>query len=624
MRTTKKILSMILAFVLVLGLLPATAFATEAEEDVVYLSISFDAGYIDDKNGNPIAYVPVPLDTVAAIDLAEYGLDNMLFDADGDGNYEITALQLLIYAHEELYGGDWSEVNFSAYPGSSYFAGGIFGFTENLVYFHNGDFPVDETQSSEYYTVGATSDRIVLKAGDFIDVASFGCYAFLWDQLGGFHLFADQDGNYVHDYAAAEGEALSVRLMHSFCDLMYGQAWVYDAADYEIYYGSTFGEAEGSVMTDGSGCAEITFDKAGKYYLWCDGDNGSDDGTHGGCDYCLETGEPCIVSAPAYAAVNVTAAGCREHSYGQWNVVQAPTFTTEGEREKICGACGDVIRETIPAAVGKVEQWNITLTDALQVNFHLSVSETIAATATVNIVAGGSEITRNISELSKTEEGLYVVSVKLSAAQMTEEIAVSVLNNGEIGDFNTYTVRQYADTLLADETKSQYHTLVKEMLNYGAAAQAYFGYGSDSMANNGITGAGLKEIPENTDRTFSVNGAVKDASFYGASLVYRDKIALRYYFEGDIGNCDFYANGIKLEPKQKNSLYYVEIADISPEKLDQIIVLEVSDASGNTLSVSYSPMHYIARMSSKGSASAQNLVKALYNYHLAAKEVANL
>ena len=133
MKITKKIMSMILALVLVLGLLPATAFATVASEDVVYLSISFDSNYIDDKNGNPIAYVPVPMSAIEAIDLTEYGLDNMLFDADGDGNYETTALQLLIYAHEELYGGDWGEVTFDALPGSSYFKGGIFGFTENLV-----------------------------------------------------------------------------------------------------------------------------------------------------------------------------------------------------------------------------------------------------------------------------------------------------------------------------------------------------------------------------------------------------------------------------------------------------------------------------------------------------------
>ena len=305
MQITKKILGMLLAFVLVLGLLPATAFAT-GNEDVVYLSVSFDSGYIDDQYGEPIAYVPIPLDTVAAIDLAEYGLENMLFDADGDGNYETTALQLLIYAHEELYGGDWSEVNFSAAPGSSYFAGGIFGFTENLMYFHNGDFPVDETQTSEFYTVGATSDRIVLEPGDFLDVASFGCYAFLWDMAGGFHLFASADDSYTHDYTAAAGEALGVKLKHSFCDLMSGTAWVQDAADYEVFYGSVFGEAEGSAFTDDSGCAQITFPSAGTYYVWCTGGNGSDDGTHGGCDYCLETGEPCIVSSPAFAKVTVT------------------------------------------------------------------------------------------------------------------------------------------------------------------------------------------------------------------------------------------------------------------------------------------------------------------------------
>ena len=311
MRTTKKILSMILAFVLVLGLLPATAFAT-GTEDVVYLSISFDSGYIDDKNGNPIAYVPVPLSKIEAIDLAEYGLDNMLFDADGDGDYETTALQLLIYAHEEIYGGDWGEVNFDALPGSSYFRGGIFGFTENLVYFQNGDFPVDESQQSDYMTVGATSDRIVLEAGDFLDVASFGCYSFLWDQQGGFHLFADENDNYTHDYAANAGETLTVKLKHSFCDLMYGNSWVKNAEDYEVYYGTTFGVEEGSVTTDESGNAEITFPSAGTYYIWCEGGTGSEDGTHISCEQYSNTGEPCIVSSPAFAKVTVTGAAVPE------------------------------------------------------------------------------------------------------------------------------------------------------------------------------------------------------------------------------------------------------------------------------------------------------------------------
>ena len=312
MKITKKILSMILALVMVLGLLPVTIFATVASEDVVYLSISFDSNYIDDKNGNPIAYIPVPMSAIEAIDLTEYGLDNMLFDADGDGEYETTALQLLIYAHEELYGGDWSEVTFDALPGSSYFRGGIFGFTENLVYFQNGDFPVDESQTSDFMTVGATSDRIVLEAGDFLDVASFSCYQFLWDQLGGFHLFADENDNYTHDYSVGAGEALDVKLKHSFCDLMFGQSWVKDAADYEVFYGSVFGEAEGSVTTDENGNAQITFPNAGTYYIWCNGGQSEDDMTHGSCDHYMETGELCVVSSPAFAKVTVTGAAAPE------------------------------------------------------------------------------------------------------------------------------------------------------------------------------------------------------------------------------------------------------------------------------------------------------------------------
>ena len=307
-RMADKLIALLIAVTMIVGLLPVITVADEpAADGYVYLSISYDKEYIYDKNGAPMVYVPVALADIAAVDLTEYGLDNMLYDADGDGEYEITALQLLIYAHEELWGGDWSEVNFDALPGSSYFAGGIFGFTENLVYFLNGDFPVDESMSTEWMTTGATSDRIVLEDGDFLDVASFGCWQFLWDTLGGFHLFADEDGNYVHDYTVEAGEALSVKLMHSFCDLMYGDSWVKETADFEIFYGSVYGEAEGSVMTDEYGNAEITFSEPGTYYVWSEGGIGADDGwTHASCDHYNDTYEPCPVSSPAYAKVTVT------------------------------------------------------------------------------------------------------------------------------------------------------------------------------------------------------------------------------------------------------------------------------------------------------------------------------
>ena len=286
MRTTKKILSMILAFVLVLGLLPATAFATGA--DSVYISVSFDGKYINDKNGNAIAYIPVSFENLASIDLDEYGLSDYKYDEDGDGSYETTALQLIIYAHENIYGGSWSDVNFTGAAGSSYFQGGIFGFDENLNYYLNGQYPLAGAGW------GATSDQIVLEAGDFIDLASFSSWDFYQDSAYGFHFFADGNGEITHAYTAEAGVSCDVKLIKGTKDYEYNSVF-YDVPDYEVFYGTAYGDVAGSVTTDGNGCASITFPTAGTYYLWVDGGYGN--------EY-----SEAIVSAPGYAKVTVNAA----------------------------------------------------------------------------------------------------------------------------------------------------------------------------------------------------------------------------------------------------------------------------------------------------------------------------
>ena len=286
MRTSKKILSMILAFVMVLGLLPATAFATGTNN--VYISVSYDGQYIDDKNGSKIVYVPVSFEELASIDLDAYGLSDYKYDEDGDGTYDITALHMVIYAHENIYGGDFSDVTFTGAPGSSYFQGGIFGFDENLNYYLNGEYPL---ASAGW---GATSDQIVLEAGDFLDIASFSSWDFYMDSNYGFHFFADENGAFTHNYTAEAATACPVKLVRSYSGMGTG-ATVYDEPGYEISYGTTLYDAVGTVTTDDSGCAEITFLSAGTWILWADG------------GYGLEYPDV-IVSSPAYAKVTVTAA----------------------------------------------------------------------------------------------------------------------------------------------------------------------------------------------------------------------------------------------------------------------------------------------------------------------------
>ena len=284
MRTTKKILSMILAFVMVLGLLPATAFATGTNN--VYISVSYDGQYINDKNGGYIAYVAVPMETVAAINLDDYGLSDYWYDEDGDGNYETTALQLIIYAHENIYGGNWSDVDFTGSAGSSYFQGGIFGFDENLNYYLNGQYPL----AGEGW--GATSDQIVLEAGDFIDMASFSSWDFYQDSGYGFHFFADGNGDVAHSFTVEEGSSCDVKLIKGSKDENYNSVFT-DVPNYCIHYGEVLYNEDGQVYTDADAGASITFPSAGTYYLWVDGGYGN--------EY-----SDAIVSAPGYATVTVT------------------------------------------------------------------------------------------------------------------------------------------------------------------------------------------------------------------------------------------------------------------------------------------------------------------------------
>lgn len=301
-----------------------------------------------------------------------------------------------------------------------------------------------------------------------------------------------------------------------------------------------------------------------------------------------------------------------------WIVSIPPTFTAPGEQYRVCPVCGKTETETLEMLVGKVDRWNIVLEDNFKVQFCLQVSQIIENTAKVQLTIGSYTKTYDVKALEQDEEGYYLLSADVSAAQMNDQITVTVLNGTDIGSTETYSVRQYCDTILADDTHSEYHALVKQMLHYGAMAQIYFNYNTDNISNLCITDAAREEIPESVEDV-TVYDWLRDVDFYGASLVHRDRIAVRYYFTGDITGLTFVANDSVYTPVTEGTIHYIEVPGIRPQDLDQQITLTVSDAEGNILMVTYGPMHYIVRMYDDGSDALRNLLSALYNYHLAAK-----
>jgi len=249
----------------------------------------------------------------------------------------------------------------------------------------------------------------------------------------------------------------------------------------------------------------------------------------------------------------------------------------------------------------------VFLSDDLAMNF---VVEADKAT-TVNVTFNGETVSYDLSTMTADENGKYTLTVNLAAAQMTEQIQVRFVNSGVVTLENTYSVRSYAQAVLEGNYPEKTKNLVKWMLNYGAKAQLHFDVNTDDLANAGYELAETA-LPTEYD-SLSVSGSVSGLRFYGASLVFKNKIAVRFYFTGSVEGVSFGG----YEPVQKDGMYYVEVAGINPQQYSELITLTATKG-GEALSVSYSPLNYIIRMSQNGSASLKALLNALYGYHAAA------
>ncbi len=272
----------------------------------------------------------------------------------------------------------------------------------------------------------------------------------------------------------------------------------------------------------------------------------------------------------------------------------------------------------------EVENWNLILGDAIGMNFYTALPDSFLENTEVQITVNGETSVYNGTQAQKdAQTGLYGFSTQLAAAQMTEAVTVTLSVDGFEVDTKTYTVRQYADYILeeANGFDEKTKTLVSHMLAYGGAAQTYFGYNEDALASAGISVS--QQIPAG-DGEVGIQGAVDGVNLYGASLLYRHKTAVRFYFTGEIPEgVTFTVDATEYTPVVKDQMYYVEITGIDPQELDADVTLVISD-SADTLQISYAPTDYIYRMYHKADAAetVKALLLALYNYHLAAQAYA--
>ena len=179
----------------------------------------------------------------------------------------------------------------------------------------------------------------------------------------------------------------------------------------------------------------------------------------------------------------------------------------DADNDGKCDDCGAIIDGIGAKLVG----YSLSLTGNIGVNFYMELSNDIVndesaymnftlpnGTTSKVYVSGthedGSTATTDDTTV-KNGVTYYVFTCEVAAKEMTSDIKAQMIgNNGEkTGKVYTYTVKEYADYILshmsAEESDISKATiqLVKGMLNYGGAAQKYFGYKTDKLASDGLT-----------------------------------------------------------------------------------------------------------------------------------------
>ena len=273
-----------------------------------------------------------------------------------------------------------------------------------------------------------------------------------------------------------------------------------------------------------------------------------------------------------------------------------------------------------------VDSYNLTLGGSTVMNLRLDPAVIGDTEATVTVSVGGKETVYTLQELPIDAMGLRVVSVSLAAAQMSDDVTLTVnLTNGN-SITKSYTVSGYAKVILEGEDyTAEQKAVVEAMLHYGAAAQNYFDYNEKNPANAGYTDS----VTNTIGSTFApvMDGEIDGFRYYGASLLMQENISLRHYLiiTDDVSSYSFAFNGKEVTPVRASNMqdadfYYVQLDGILPNELDGVYILTVSK-NGNTFTMDYSPMSYIQRMSAKET--MKELVQQLYDYHIAAKTLAS-
>ena len=280
----------------------------------------------------------------------------------------------------------------------------------------------------------------------------------------------------------------------------------------------------------------------------------------------------------------------------------------------ICGAFKNGIGEHL-------DGYSLSLDGNIGVNFFMELDKSVIADENAymkfRLPNGKTSVVLVGDAKQQTVSGTtyYVFSCEVAAKEMNETITAQIITSDKKGEVYEYSVADYIQYIRDNPTEFDEKTLslVNAMAGYGDYAKAYFN--NENLDANTEMDAVTADTLASFDKQIS-GDLPEGITYYGSSLLLESNTTMRHYFkvaEGtDVSALSFSGS--------KSNYYYIDIPNISAEKLGTIQNVTIGNCT-----ISYSPMSYAyAVLSSKNtSESLKNLVKSLYLYEQAAEAYKN-
>ena len=244
----------------------------------------------------------------------------------------------------------------------------------------------------------------------------------------------------------------------------------------------------------------------------------------------------------------------------------------------------------------------------------------------MRFVFNGTTVDVPLSQAAKIGDQ-YKFTFLISAKNMADNVnAQIVTSDGPVGDAKNLAVMTYCNYMIQYSTDTKLVSLMKAMLNYGAAAQILFNHNTDNLANASLSEAdkALADVDASA-YAHSVAGSEEGIQVYNATLLLETETSIRIYFKltgsKTINQFTFQVNGQVVQAKANGELYYVEIPNIAAQHLDQMHTVTVGG-----LTIRYGGLSYVNQVIKNPQYATEemtNTAKALFAYNKMAENYFN-